>query len=150
MLTRYFSNRKRHKKKTVIAAHSMGSTVRFSLHKSHRLTSLPKVLLVRSSPPLITPSPSLTRGLQLQHTTVLVIAFPIRNHPAYSLTYCYSFKWVESPEHGGGGSDWVEVSSLSVPFYDLLLLMVILMMTSLCLQNHIEAYISIAGTHLVC
>ncbi|KAJ7072618.1 phospholipid:diacylglycerol acyltransferase, partial [Mycena amicta] len=34
----------------------------------------------------------------------------------------YFFKWVESPEHGGGGPDWVE--------------------------NHIEAYISIAGTHL--
>ncbi|KAJ6495693.1 phospholipid:diacylglycerol acyltransferase [Mycena vitilis] len=34
----------------------------------------------------------------------------------------FSFKWVESPEHGGGGPDWVE--------------------------NHIEAYISIAGTHL--
>ncbi|KAF7315202.1 Phospholipid:diacylglycerol acyltransferase [Mycena indigotica] len=33
-----------------------------------------------------------------------------------------SFKWVESPEHGAGGADWVE--------------------------NHIEAYISIAGTHL--
>ncbi|KAJ7350385.1 hypothetical protein DFH08DRAFT_861251 [Mycena albidolilacea] len=33
-----------------------------------------------------------------------------------------SFKWFESPEHGGGGPDWVE--------------------------NHIEAYISIAGTHL--
>ncbi|EIM85096.1 phospholipid/diacylglycerol acyltransferase [Stereum hirsutum FP-91666 SS1] len=32
------------------------------------------------------------------------------------------FKWVESPEHGGGGPDWVE--------------------------NHIEAFISIAGTHL--
>ncbi|KAG1865905.1 Lecithin:cholesterol acyltransferase-domain-containing protein [Suillus subalutaceus] len=32
------------------------------------------------------------------------------------------FKWVESPEHGGGGSDWVE--------------------------NHIESYITIAGTHL--
>uniref|UniRef100_A0A0W0EX56 Phospholipid:diacylglycerol acyltransferase n=1 Tax=Moniliophthora roreri TaxID=221103 RepID=A0A0W0EX56_MONRR len=34
----------------------------------------------------------------------------------------YFFKWVESPEHGGGGPDWVE--------------------------NHIEAYVSIAGTHL--
>lgn len=34
----------------------------------------------------------------------------------------YFFKWVESPEHGGGGPDWVE--------------------------NHIESYISIAGTHL--
>ncbi|KAF9476351.1 LACT-domain-containing protein [Pholiota conissans] len=32
------------------------------------------------------------------------------------------FKWVESPAHGNGGTDWVE--------------------------NHIEAYISIAGTHL--
>ncbi|KAF9501792.1 phospholipid:diacylglycerol acyltransferase [Pleurotus eryngii] len=32
------------------------------------------------------------------------------------------FKWVESPEHGGGGPDWVE--------------------------NHIEAFVSIAGTHL--
>ncbi|KNZ80989.1 Phospholipid:diacylglycerol acyltransferase [Termitomyces sp. J132] len=34
----------------------------------------------------------------------------------------YFFKWVESPLHGGGGPRWVE--------------------------NHIEAYISIAGTHL--
>ncbi|KAF8829409.1 hypothetical protein HHX47_DHR3000650 [Lentinula edodes] len=34
----------------------------------------------------------------------------------------YFLKWVESPEHGGGGPDWVE--------------------------NHIEAYISIAGTHM--
>ncbi|KAL1736356.1 Lecithin:cholesterol acyltransferase-domain-containing protein [Schizophyllum commune] len=34
----------------------------------------------------------------------------------------YSMKWVESPEHGGGGPDWVE--------------------------NHIDSYISIAGTHL--
>ncbi|KAG1740885.1 Lecithin:cholesterol acyltransferase-domain-containing protein [Suillus paluster] len=32
------------------------------------------------------------------------------------------FKWVESPEHGGGGLDWVE--------------------------NHIESYITIGGTHL--
>ncbi|KAF9268724.1 Lecithin:cholesterol acyltransferase [Marasmius fiardii PR-910] len=32
------------------------------------------------------------------------------------------FKWVESPEHGGGGPDWVE--------------------------DHIEAYIAVAGTHL--
>ncbi|KAE9399765.1 Lecithin:cholesterol acyltransferase [Gymnopus androsaceus JB14] len=36
--------------------------------------------------------------------------------------YAHSLKWVESPEHGGGGPDWVE--------------------------NHIEAYISIGGTHL--
>ncbi|KAF9228378.1 LACT-domain-containing protein [Gyrodon lividus] len=34
----------------------------------------------------------------------------------------YFFKWVESPQHGGGGPDWVE--------------------------NHIETFISIAGTHL--
>ncbi|KAI0061165.1 phospholipid:diacylglycerol acyltransferase [Artomyces pyxidatus] len=33
-----------------------------------------------------------------------------------------NFKWVESPEHGGGGPDWVE--------------------------NHVEALVSIAGTHL--
>ncbi|KAF8895699.1 phospholipid/diacylglycerol acyltransferase [Gymnopilus junonius] len=33
-----------------------------------------------------------------------------------------NFKWVESPDHGNGGSDWVE--------------------------NYIEGYISIAGTHL--
>ncbi|KAH0589125.1 hypothetical protein H2248_004893 [Termitomyces sp. 'cryptogamus'] len=38
------------------------------------------------------------------------------------LTIVPSFKWVESPLHGGGGPRWVE--------------------------NHIEAYISIAGTHL--
>ncbi|KAF9460770.1 Lecithin:cholesterol/phospholipid:diacylglycerol acyltransferase [Collybia nuda] len=37
--------------------------------------------------------------------------------------FIYVFKWVESPEHGAGGPDWVE--------------------------NHIAAYISIAGTHLV-
>ncbi|KAI0633488.1 LACT-domain-containing protein [Trametes polyzona] len=35
----------------------------------------------------------------------------------------FVMKWVESPEHGRGGTDWVE--------------------------NHIEAFISIAGTHLV-
>ncbi|KAI0674898.1 LACT-domain-containing protein [Trametes maxima] len=35
----------------------------------------------------------------------------------------FVLKWVESPEHGKGGPDWVE--------------------------NHIEAFISIAGTHLV-
>ncbi|KAF8653345.1 hypothetical protein AX16_004045 [Volvariella volvacea WC 439] len=38
--------------------------------------------------------------------------------------YKYFFKWVEAPEYGGGGPTWVE--------------------------DHIEAYISIAGTHLVC
>ncbi|KAF9075627.1 LACT-domain-containing protein [Rhodocollybia butyracea] len=41
---------------------------------------------------------------------------------AHSMGATYFLKWVESPEHGGGGADWVE--------------------------NHIEAYISIAGTHL--
>ena len=51
----------------------------------------------------------------------------------------YSFKWVESPEHGNGGPDWVEV--ISKEFYlDGLLSYA---------QNHVEAYISIAGTHLV-
>ncbi|RDB25313.1 Phospholipid:diacylglycerol acyltransferase [Hypsizygus marmoreus] len=38
------------------------------------------------------------------------------------LVYILNFKWVESPQHGAGGLDWVE--------------------------NHVEAYISIAGTHL--
>ncbi|KAF8200725.1 phospholipid:diacylglycerol acyltransferase [Pholiota molesta] len=59
--------RKRQGKKVVVAAHSMGSTVRFIF-----------------------------------------------------LRIC--FKWVESPEHGNGGPNWVE--------------------------NHIESYVSIAGTHL--
>ncbi|KAJ3772738.1 phospholipid:diacylglycerol acyltransferase [Lentinula raphanica] len=61
--------KRRQKRKTVVAAHSMGATVLF----------------------------------------MLVVSL-------------HSLKWVESPEHGGGGPDWVE--------------------------NHIEAYISIAGTHL--
>ncbi|OAX43686.1 Lecithin:cholesterol acyltransferase [Rhizopogon vinicolor AM-OR11-026] len=67
--------KRRQGKKTVIAAHSMGSTV------------CPHLCLDDSY-----------------------------------LTLSYSFKWVESPEHGGGGPDWVE--------------------------NHIESYITIAGTHL--
>ncbi|KAK0212623.1 phospholipid:diacylglycerol acyltransferase [Desarmillaria ectypa] len=41
---------------------------------------------------------------------------------AHSMGATYFFKWVESLEHGGGGPTWVE--------------------------NHIEAYISIGGTHL--
>ncbi|KAG0699360.1 Lecithin:cholesterol acyltransferase-domain-containing protein [Suillus ampliporus] len=61
--------KKRQGKKTVIAAHSMGSTV-------------------------------------------MLVSDLLDAH----------FKWVESPEHGGGGPDWVE--------------------------NHIESYITIAGTHL--
>jgi phospholipid:diacylglycerol acyltransferase len=46
----------------------------------------------------------------------------IAAHSMGSTVMLYFFKWVESPEHGGGGSDWVE--------------------------NHIESYITIAGTHL--
>ncbi|KAJ7782776.1 phospholipid:diacylglycerol acyltransferase [Mycena metata] len=46
----------------------------------------------------------------------------IAAHSMGATVVLYFFKWVESPEHGGGGPDWVE--------------------------NHIEAYISIAGTHL--
>ncbi|KAG1794325.1 Lecithin:cholesterol acyltransferase-domain-containing protein [Suillus plorans] len=46
----------------------------------------------------------------------------IAAHSMGSTVMLYFFKWVESPEHGGGGSHWVE--------------------------NHIESYISIAGTHL--
>ncbi|KAI0314675.1 phospholipid/diacylglycerol acyltransferase [Amylostereum chailletii] len=41
---------------------------------------------------------------------------------AHSMGSTYFLKWVESPEHGGGGPTWVE--------------------------DHIEAFISIAGTHL--
>ncbi|KAJ6558433.1 phospholipid:diacylglycerol acyltransferase [Mycena vulgaris] len=46
----------------------------------------------------------------------------IAAHSMGATVVLYFFKWVESPAHGGGGPDWVE--------------------------NHIEAYISIAGTHL--
>ncbi|KAF7362169.1 Phospholipid:diacylglycerol acyltransferase [Mycena venus] len=73
--------KRRQNKKTVLAAHSMGSTVTLVRFVSF---ALPKTCCLTN----------------LQ----------------------YFFKWVESPAHGGGGPDWVE--------------------------NHIEAYISIAGTHL--
>ncbi|OBZ69479.1 Phospholipid:diacylglycerol acyltransferase [Grifola frondosa] len=43
-------------------------------------------------------------------------------HSMGSTVMLYFFKWVESPQHGAGGRDWVE--------------------------NHIEALITIAGTHL--
>ncbi|KAK0504549.1 phospholipid:diacylglycerol acyltransferase [Armillaria luteobubalina] len=46
----------------------------------------------------------------------------IAAHSMGATVMLYFFKWVESPEHGGGGPTWVE--------------------------DHIEAYISIAGTHL--
>ncbi|GLB37391.1 putative lecithin:cholesterol acyltransferase [Lyophyllum shimeji] len=46
----------------------------------------------------------------------------IAAHSMGSTVLLYFFKWVESPLHGAGGPDWVE--------------------------NHVEAYISIAGTHL--
>ncbi|KAJ7729512.1 phospholipid:diacylglycerol acyltransferase [Mycena maculata] len=46
----------------------------------------------------------------------------IAAHSMGATIVLYFFKWVESAEHGGGGPDWVE--------------------------NHIEAYISVAGTHL--
>ncbi|KAF8222646.1 phospholipid/diacylglycerol acyltransferase [Tricholoma matsutake] len=64
--TKIESFKRRHKKKVVLAAHSMGATVYLSV--------------------------------------------------------AFIFKWVESPKHGAGGSNWVE--------------------------DHIEAYISIAGSHL--
>ncbi|KAG6911172.1 hypothetical protein DXG01_003912 [Tephrocybe rancida] len=79
--------KRRQRKKVVIAAHSMGSTVDEYLKKK-------KVLL---------------RELML---CVALLK--------------YFFKWVESPLHGGEGPDWVEVQ----------------------VTNHVEAYISIAGTHL--
>ncbi|KAJ7129012.1 phospholipid:diacylglycerol acyltransferase [Mycena crocata] len=46
----------------------------------------------------------------------------IAAHSMGATVLLYFFKWVESPAHGAGGPDWVE--------------------------NHIEAYISVAGTHL--
>ncbi|KJA20775.1 hypothetical protein HYPSUDRAFT_68313 [Hypholoma sublateritium FD-334 SS-4] len=60
---------------------------------------------------------STIEGLRKRQNKKVVVA-------AHSMgsTYLNSFKWVESPQHGNGGSDWVE--------------------------NNIEAYISIAGTHL--
>ncbi|KAI9462617.1 Lecithin:cholesterol acyltransferase-domain-containing protein [Russula earlei] len=67
--------RMRQRKKCVIAAHSMGSTV-------------------------------------------LLLSFP----RARILVPCHSLKWVESPAHGKGGPNWVE--------------------------SHIQAIVSIAGTHL--
>jgi hypothetical protein len=57
-------------------------------------------------------------------------------HSAHSHS---SFKWVESPQHGAGGPNWVEVR---------MTFLIICTVTEL-VQNHIEAYISIAGTHLV-
>jgi hypothetical protein len=53
-----------------------------------------------------------------------------------------SFKWVESPLHGKGGPRWVEVF-LSVKFF------VVFFTHSPSLQDNIEAYITVAGTHLV-
>ena len=53
-----------------------------------------------------------------------------------------SFKWVESPLHGKGGPRWVEVF-LNVEFF------VVIFTHSPLPQDHIEAYITIAGTHLV-
>lgn len=57
-------------------------------------------------------------GLKKRQKKRVVIAA----HSMGSTVVLYFFKWVESPEHGGGGPDWVE--------------------------NHIETFISIAGTHL--
>ncbi|KAH9177808.1 phospholipid:diacylglycerol acyltransferase [Lactarius sanguifluus] len=73
--------KKKQRRKCVIAAHSMGSTV---------------------------------RGLQnlIHH----------QNLRHFFKTRCFCLKWVESPLHGQGGPDWVE--------------------------NHIQAIISVAGTHL--
>ncbi|KAL4079206.1 Lecithin:cholesterol/phospholipid:diacylglycerol acyltransferase [Scleroderma citrinum] len=57
-------------------------------------------------------------GLKKRQKKRVVIAA----HSMGSTVMLYFFKWVESPEHGGGGPNWVE--------------------------NHIETFISIAGTHL--
>lgn len=57
-------------------------------------------------------------GFKQRHNKKTVIAA----HSMGSTVLLYFFKWVESPQHGRGGSSWVE--------------------------DHIEAYISVAGTHL--
>ena len=57
------------------------------------------------------------------------------NHP--------SFKWVESPEHGGGGPTWVEVCLVGRSCEALHQL------TTRLDQDHIESFITVAGTHLV-
>ncbi|KAJ7506226.1 Lecithin:cholesterol/phospholipid:diacylglycerol acyltransferase [Mycena galericulata] len=72
-------DRRRQKRKTAIAAHSMGATV----------------------------------------VLVCALLFSLKQLLVQLL---YLFKWVESPEHRGDGPD--------------------------CVENHIEAYISIDGTHL--
>lgn len=61
---------------------------------------------------------STIEGLKKRQNKKVVIAA----HSMGSTVLLYFFKWVESPLHGNGGIDWVE--------------------------NHIESYISIAGTHL--
>ncbi|KZP19600.1 phospholipid:diacylglycerol acyltransferase [Athelia psychrophila] len=61
---------------------------------------------------------STIEGFKKRQNTKVVIAA----HSMGSTVILYFFKWVESPEHGGGGPDWVE--------------------------NHIETLITVAGTHL--
>ncbi|KAF8160852.1 Lecithin:cholesterol acyltransferase-domain-containing protein [Crassisporium funariophilum] len=57
-----------------------------------------------------------------QRKKVVVAAHSMGCSFCLILMVTQSFKWVESPHHGNGGPDWVE--------------------------NHIEGYIAIAGTHL--
>ncbi|KAJ3861987.1 phospholipid:diacylglycerol acyltransferase [Lentinula novae-zelandiae] len=59
---------------------------------------------------------------QKKKTVVAAHSMGATPNSLYCFSLQYFLKWVESPEHGGGGPDWVE--------------------------NHIEAYISIAGTHM--
>ncbi|KAJ3998713.1 phospholipid:diacylglycerol acyltransferase [Lentinula boryana] len=97
--------KRRQKRKTVVAAHSMGANVRYFLEEADSLTGFLIAFLF---------------SIDFSGTDSM---FNFNaSWTLTSLSYCLILKWVESPRHGGGGPDWVE--------------------------NHIEAYISIAGTHL--
>lgn len=133
--------RKRQKKKTVLAAHSMGSTVchepisMFPQYTDHYLRLRWLISFLRAPSNIIISNCASGQSV--------LVSFLVSSLPAAALTDCPSFKWVESPEHGGGGPNWVEVRFRGQPrqtSYQL---------TTVSTQNHIESFISVAGTHLV-